>query len=59
MTEFPTIKIGPGHSSRSHTADEYILISEIQNGIQTYCNLLEKINSISYETLEKHKRKTI
>ncbi len=37
---FPTLKIGPGSSSRSHTADEYILISEIEEGINTYIDLL-------------------
>lgn len=37
---FPSIKIGPGDSARSHTADEYIMISEIENGFQTYVALL-------------------
>ncbi len=32
----PSIKMGPGDSARSHTADEYILIEEIQNGIEEY-----------------------
>jgi len=38
---FPSIKIGPGDSARSHTADEYILISEIEHGFEIYCALLE------------------
>lgn len=38
---FPSIKMGPGDSARSHTADEYILISEISEGIATYIKLLE------------------
>lgn len=38
---FPTIKIGCGKSARSHTADEFILISEIEEGINTYVKLLE------------------
>lgn len=38
---FRSIKIGPGDSARSHTADEYILISEIENGFQTYVALLD------------------
>jgi acetylornithine deacetylase len=38
---YPSIKIGPGDSARSHTADEYILISEIEQGIATYIKLLE------------------
>ena len=41
LCKFTTLKIGPGQSSRSHTADEYILISEINNGIETYCRLLD------------------
>ena len=41
MTGFPTLKLGPGKSERSHTADEYIRVSEIEQGIQTYCALLE------------------
>ncbi|MBQ0081588.1 MAG: M20/M25/M40 family metallo-hydrolase [Alistipes sp.] len=39
--EFPTVKIGPGDSSRSHTADEYIRISEITEAINTYIKLLD------------------
>jgi len=37
---YPSIKIGPGDSSRSHTANEYIELDEIRNGIDTYINLL-------------------
>ena len=37
---YPSVKIGPGDSSRSHTADEYIVLDEIWNGIDTYINLL-------------------
>lgn len=36
----PSIKVGPGDSTRSHQADEYIHTSEIQEGIETYINLL-------------------
>jgi acetylornithine deacetylase len=38
---FPTVKIGPGDSARSHTPDEYILISEIREGVQGYVALLD------------------
>lgn len=38
---YPSIKMGPGDSARSHTANEYILISEIAGGIETYITLLE------------------
>ena len=37
---YPSVKIGPGDSSRSHTADEYIALDEIQDGIETYIRLL-------------------
>jgi len=38
-----SIKIGPGDSARSHTADEYIYLHEIREGIDTYIKLLEQI----------------
>ncbi len=38
---YPSVKMGPGDSARSHTANEYILISEISGGIETYIKLLE------------------
>lgn len=37
---YPSIKIGPGDSARSHTADEYISISEIEEGFSIYIDLL-------------------
>lgn len=40
---FPSIKIGPGDSLRSHSADEYIYINEINNAIPQYIKLLNKI----------------
>ena len=36
MYDVPSIKIGPGKSERSHTADEYIELEEIKKGIETY-----------------------
>ncbi|OON69284.1 M20 family metallo-hydrolase [Hymenobacter sp. CRA2] len=41
MMPFDTVKIGPGDSARSHTPDEYILLSEIRGGIRGYIELLE------------------
>lgn len=38
-----SIKIGPGDSARSHTADEYIYLDEIRQGIDTYIKLLQEI----------------
>jgi acetylornithine deacetylase len=43
LMPFPTLKMGPGDSARSHTADEYIFINEIEEGIVTYIQLLENI----------------
>ena len=40
LMPFDTIKIGPGDSARSHTADEYIGIDEIEAGIEGYIELL-------------------
>jgi len=39
----PSLKLGPGLSSRSHSADEYIYISEIEEGIDIYKQILSKI----------------
>ena len=43
LMPFATLKMGPGDSARSHTADEFIYIKEIEEGILTYIQLLEKI----------------
>jgi len=42
LMPFPTLKMGPGDSARSHTADEYIYISEIREGIEMYIQLLDE-----------------
>lgn len=46
LLPFPSIKIGPGDSSRSHTAGEFIRISELDDGIKLYCQFLESIYEI-------------
>lgn len=40
LMPFTSIKIGPGLSARSHTADEFIGLDEIETGIRTYVELL-------------------
>lgn len=40
LMSFPSVKMGPGRSSRSHTADEYILIKEIEKAIELYLQIL-------------------
>lgn len=41
LMPYTSVKIGPGDSARSHTADEYIRVSEIESAIDIYCNLLD------------------
>jgi len=43
LMQFPALKIGPGDSARSHTADEYIYINEIEEGIELYILLLNQL----------------
>jgi acetylornithine deacetylase len=43
LMPFPALKMGPGDSARSHTANEYIYIDEINRGIELYIQLLEKV----------------
>jgi acetylornithine deacetylase len=44
LMRFPTLKMGPGDSARSHAPDEYILLSEIRSGIADYIELLTDFN---------------
>ncbi|GAB4133563.1 MAG: M20 family metallo-hydrolase [Bacteroidia bacterium] len=48
----PSIKIGPGDSARSHTADEFIHISEIGKGISCYITLLNTLSEIMKSNLK-------
>ncbi len=43
LMPFAALKIGPGDSARSHTADEFIFVNEIKEGIELYIKLLDKI----------------
>ena len=43
LMTFPSLKIGPGDSARSHTADEFIFIDEIKEGIDLYIQLLNQL----------------
>ncbi|MDQ6756903.1 MAG: acetylornithine deacetylase, partial [Bacteroidota bacterium] len=43
LMPFPTLKIGPGDSARSHIADEFIYLDEIKEGIEIYIQLLQQI----------------
>lgn len=41
LMPFPSFKLGPGQSARSHSADEYIGIGEVEDAINTYISLLD------------------
>ncbi|KLT64486.1 M20/M25/M40 family metallo-hydrolase [Pedobacter sp. BMA] len=41
--DMPSVKMGPGNSARSHTANEYIGIDEIEEGINIYINMLASL----------------
>jgi acetylornithine deacetylase len=43
LMPFPSLKIGPGDSARSHTADEFVYIDEINKGIEDYIELLNGV----------------
>jgi acetylornithine deacetylase len=43
LMDFPTVKMGPGDSARSHIADEYIMVEEIFAGIDIFMQLLNKL----------------
>lgn len=40
---FPSLKLGPGDSNRSHSADEYIHVQEVKDGVQFYTALLKQV----------------
>ena len=40
----PSLKLGPGDSTRSHSADEFIFIDEFEQGIEGYINLISATN---------------
>lgn len=44
LMSFPSFKLGPGESSRSHSADEFIKTDEIDEAINTYINLLDGVS---------------
>lgn len=44
LMPWQSVKLGPGDSSRSHTADEFIHLNEIRNAIETYIKILDGIN---------------
>lgn len=53
LIPYPSVKIGPGDSARSHSADEYIYLNEIQKGIEGYIRLLETYADMLNQTNKK------
>ncbi|MFI3319649.1 MAG: M20 family metallo-hydrolase [Rikenellaceae bacterium] len=51
LMSYPSLKMGIGESSRSHTADEFVLVSELERGVELYKEYIQKLSSY-YETLE-------
>jgi acetylornithine deacetylase len=43
LMHFPALKLGPGDSARSHSADEFIYLAEIRRGIAIYIDLIKKL----------------
>lgn len=43
LLDCPSLKMGPGDSARSHTADEFIYLDEIEEGIKLYITMLSKV----------------
>ena len=43
LVSFPALKMGPGESARSHSADEFVFVEEIEIGIQKYIELLDQV----------------
>lgn len=46
MHGIPSLKLGPGHSQRSHTADEYVLLSEIRESLEKYPEFLKALSRL-------------
>ena len=43
LLDIPSLKMGPGDSARSHTADEFVYLEEIKEGIALYIKMLEQL----------------
>ncbi len=43
LLDCPSLKMGPGHSERSHAADEFIYIDEIEKGVEQYISMIKSV----------------
>ncbi|MEO1434959.1 MAG: M20 family metallo-hydrolase [Bacteroidota bacterium] len=59
LMAFPTVKMGPGKSERSHTADEFILTREIESGIQTYIEYIETLKTQLHSLTEVSQKQAV
>ena len=46
LMSFPSLKLGPGQSARSHSADEFICLSEMEKAFDIYCDILNNVTSL-------------
>ncbi len=46
LMNFPAVKCGPGNSARSHTADEFIFVKEIEEGIMKYVEWIHRFQKV-------------
>ncbi len=43
LVPVPSVKMGPGNSARSHTANEFIWLIEVEEGIEKYIKILNEL----------------
>jgi acetylornithine deacetylase len=43
LLDIPSLKVGPGDSARSHTADEFVYVDEVKKGIDLYIRMLSEL----------------
>ncbi len=43
LVPVPSVKMGPGNSGRSHSANEFIWLTEIEEGIEKYIKILSEL----------------
>jgi acetylornithine deacetylase len=46
LIPLPTLKCGPGNSAQSHSANEFVALKDIEDGIGFYVELIEKVNKV-------------
>jgi len=59
LVPFPAVKIGPGDSSRSHTSEEYVLVRELDHGVNLYKKFLQAIADAWNNLDDKHARENM